>query len=126
MGILQDGHWVDQWYETAKTGGAFKRENAHFHHKISNEAGAQFPAEANRYHLYVSLACPWAHRTLIFRHLKNLTSLISVSIVHPHKYAHNYGERYWVAWNAGTTCRNQGYVLRAGTHTTLLFDISIG
>lgn len=84
MGLLQNGQWVDQWYETTKTGGAFKREKSQFHHAISNEPNAQFPAEADRYHLYVSLACPWAHRTLIFRSLKKLNSLIDVSIVHPH------------------------------------------
>ncbi|STX29415.1 S-transferase [Legionella beliardensis] len=84
MGLLVDGVWQDKWYDTAKTKGAFKREPSVFHHAISSEPSALFPSEANRYHLYVSLACPWAHRTLIFRALKKLTSLIDISIVHPH------------------------------------------
>ncbi|WEL53853.1 glutathione S-transferase family protein [Pseudomonas kermanshahensis] len=73
MGLLIDGRWHDQWYETGKDG-AFKRENAQRRNAL--------PApEAGRYHLYVSLACPWAHRTLIFRALKGLSPLIDVSVV---------------------------------------------
>lgn len=89
MGLLVDGKWVDQWYDTKSTGGAFKRSEATFRNWItadgsagpSGEAG--FKAEAGRYHLYVSYACPWAHRTLIFRALKGLESLIAVDAVHP-------------------------------------------
>lgn len=66
----------------AETDGAFKRQSSQFRNSISKDQNAQFPAEANRYHLYVSLACPWAHRTLLGRHLKGLESLISVSVVH--------------------------------------------
>lgn len=84
MGLLVNGQWQDQWYDTTKTGGSFKRESAQYRHSISNEKNAHFPAENDRYHLYVSLACPWAHRTLIFRKLKQLDDYISVSIVHPH------------------------------------------
>ncbi|KTD71494.1 MULTISPECIES: glutathione S-transferase family protein [Legionella] len=84
MGLLVDGQWHDVWYDTAKTGGEFKREPTHFHAAISQDAQARFPAEKGRYHLYVSLACPWAHRTLIFRKLKKLEDFIDVSIVHPH------------------------------------------
>ncbi|KTC71729.1 S-transferase [Legionella birminghamensis] len=84
MGLLVNGQWQDQWYDTDKTKGEFKRENVKFHQAISPDPKADFPAEANRYHLYVSLACPWAHRTLIFRKLKKLESIIDVSIVHPH------------------------------------------
>lgn len=84
MGLMIDGHWHDVWYDTSKTGGKFKREPVQFHFKISNELNARFPAEKERYHLYVSLACPWAHRTLIFRKLKQLDDYIDVSIVHPH------------------------------------------
>ncbi|KTD66645.1 S-transferase [Legionella santicrucis] len=84
MGLMIDGHWHDVWYDTSKTGGKFKREPAQFHFTISNESNARFPAEKGRYHLYVSLACPWAHRTLIFRKLKQLDDYIDVSIVHPH------------------------------------------
>lgn len=84
MGLLVDGKWQDVWYDTDKTKGAFKREPTQFHSAISHEANARFPAEKGRYHLYVSLACPWAHRTLIFRKLKKLDEYIDVSIVHPH------------------------------------------
>ncbi|MGQ3890078.1 glutathione S-transferase family protein [Legionella sp. CNM-1927-20] len=84
MGLLVDGQWQDTWYDTSKSKGAFKREPSKFHHAISAQPDALFPAVANRYHLYVSLACPWAHRTLIFRVLKGLTDFMDVSIVHPH------------------------------------------
>jgi len=83
MGLLVEGKWVDQWYETDKHAGAFVRKESAFRHWVSADDGL-FQAEAGRYHLYVSLACPWAHRTLIFRALKGLTKLIDVSIVHPH------------------------------------------
>ncbi|WP_298360420.1 glutathione S-transferase family protein [uncultured Litoreibacter sp.] len=89
MGLLVNGEWKDQWYDTKSSGGAFKRSTAGFRNWItadgsagpSGEAG--FKAEAGRYHLYVSYACPWAHRTLIFRKLKGLEGLIDVSAVHP-------------------------------------------
>ncbi|MEM7488574.1 MAG: glutathione S-transferase family protein, partial [Pseudomonadota bacterium] len=76
MGQLIDGVWHDDWYDTKKSGGKFVRSNAKFRNWItadgapgpSGEGG--FAAEAGRYHLYVSLACPWAHRALIFRKLK--------------------------------------------------------
>lgn len=64
--------------------GSFKRQGAKFRHQISQQAKAEFPAEANRYHLYVSLACPWAHRTLIMRKQKKLEHVISYSVVEPH------------------------------------------
>ncbi len=89
MGLLVDGVWHDQWYETSKSGGAFVREGARFRNWITvdGQAGhggkAGFKAEVDRYHLYVSLACPWAHRTLIFRQLKGLEQIVSVSVVHP-------------------------------------------
>ena len=87
MGLLIDGHWHDQWYDTASTGGRFVRRDAQFRNWVtpdgapgpSGEGG--FRAEPGRYHLYVSLACPWAHRTLIFRHLKGLEGAIGVSVV---------------------------------------------
>jgi putative glutathione S-transferase len=83
MGMLVDGVWHDVWYDTAKTGGAFERVDSAFRHPVSAEPGARFPVEAGRYHLYVSLACPWAHRTLIFRKLKRLEHAISLSVVDP-------------------------------------------
>ena len=89
MGLLVDGVWKDQWYDTKSTGGKFKRSESAFRHWItadgsagpSGEAG--FKAEAGRYHLYVAHACPWAHRALIFRKLKGLERMISLSVVNP-------------------------------------------
>ena len=83
MGLLVNGEWQDQWYDTTKTKGRFERETAGFRHWITKDGSSGFKAESGRYHLYVSLACPWAHRTLIFRKLKQLESLISVSVVSP-------------------------------------------
>lgn len=88
MGRLIDGIWRDEWYETASTGGRFVRKASQFRNWItadgspgpSGEGG--FKAEPDRYHLYVSYACPWAHRTLIFRALKGLAALIPISVVH--------------------------------------------
>jgi putative glutathione S-transferase len=88
MGLLQDGQWVDQWYDTKSTGGRFMRTTPQFRNWVTADGSAGpsgdagFKAEADRYHLYVSLACPWAHRTLIFRALKGLEAMISVSVVH--------------------------------------------
>lgn len=89
MGLLVNGQWHDKWYDTTTSGGEFIREDAQYRHWITADGGAGpsgaggFIAEADRYHLYVSLACPWAHRTLIFRQLKGLEDLITVSVVHP-------------------------------------------
>ncbi|WP_062259991.1 glutathione S-transferase family protein [Endozoicomonas arenosclerae] len=83
MGLLVNGQWQDQWYDTSKTEGRFVRQDAGFRHWITQDGSSGFKAEPGRYHLYVSLACPWAHRTLIFRKLKQLESLISVSVVSP-------------------------------------------
>ena len=89
MGLLVDGVWHDTWYETGKTGGKFKRSEAKFRNWITANGAAGpsgrdgFTPDSGRYHLYVSYACPWAHRTLIFRALKDLTSHISISVVHP-------------------------------------------
>jgi putative glutathione S-transferase len=90
MGLLIDGVWHDRWYDTKSTGGHFVRRGAQFRNWVtpdgapgpSGEGG--FEAEPGRYHLYVSLACPWAHRTLIFRKLKGLEDTIPVSVVHWH------------------------------------------
>jgi putative glutathione S-transferase len=89
MGQLIDGVWHDVWYDTKSTGGSFKRSESVFRNWLTadGEPGANgkggFAAEKDRYHLYVSLACPWAHRTLIMRALKGLESFISVSVVNP-------------------------------------------
>ena len=83
MGLLVDGVWRDQWYDTKATGGRFVRQESRFRSWVTADGGTGFKAEPGRYHLYVSLACPWAHRTLIFRALKGLEAAISVSIVDP-------------------------------------------
>ncbi|TWF54598.1 glutathione S-transferase family protein [Neorhizobium alkalisoli] len=87
MGMLVDGKWQDVWYDTKATKGYFKRSESQFRNWVTADGSAGpsgnggFKAEAGRYHLYVSYACPWAHRTLIFRKLKKLEDLISVSVV---------------------------------------------
>jgi putative glutathione S-transferase len=89
MGLLVNGVWQDQWYDTKSTGGRFERTTTSFRNWItpdgapgtSGEGG--FKAERDRYHLYVALACPWAHRTLVFRKLKKLEDIVSVSVAHP-------------------------------------------
>ncbi len=89
MGKLVNGIWHDVWYDTKETKGHFKRSESQFRNWVTSDGAAGptgtagFKAEAGRYHLYVSLACPWAHRTLIFRKLKKLEDLITVSIVDP-------------------------------------------
>lgn len=107
MGLLVDGVWQDVWYDTKSTGGKFVRSAAQFRNWITpnGDAGPSgkdgFNAESGRYHLYVSLACPWAHRTLIFRALKGLTEHISVDVVHPDMLASGweFGDDYPVATN---------------------------
>lgn len=83
MGYLLKGVWHDGWYDTAKSGGEFVRPDAIFRDRITADGSSGFRAEPGRYHLYVSLACPWAHRTLIFRKLKRLEGAITVSVVEP-------------------------------------------
>lgn len=89
MGQLIDGVWNTGWYDTKKSGGKFVRSTAKFRNWITRDGAAGpagkagFAAETGRYHLYVSYACPWAHRTLIFRQLKDLRDHITVSVVHP-------------------------------------------
>jgi glutathionyl-hydroquinone reductase len=90
MGLLVEGVWQDQWYDTGATGGRFVRTQSQFRHWVTPDGApgptgeGGFPATAGRYHLYVSLACPWAHRTLILRALKRLEAVVSLSIVSPH------------------------------------------
>lgn len=89
MGLLIDGKWSSQWYDTKESKGRFVRDIARNRNWVTPDGSAGptgeagFAAESGRYHLYVSYACPWAHRTLMFRHLKDLTPHISVSVVHP-------------------------------------------
>lgn len=83
MGKLVEGVWHDVWYDTKSNGGKFVREDAGFRNWIETKSDAPFQPESGRYHLYVSLACPWAHRTLIMRELKGLTEHIDVTVVSP-------------------------------------------
>ncbi|HKJ82718.1 MAG TPA: glutathione S-transferase family protein [Mariprofundaceae bacterium] len=111
MGMLVDGVWSTEWYDTKATKGAFVRPSASFRNWITPDGApgpsgdGGFKAEAGRYHLYVSLACPWANRTLILRKLKHLEEIVSVDVVHPHMLEHGwefrepfrdslYGSRY--------------------------------
>jgi glutathionyl-hydroquinone reductase len=88
MGLLIDGVWRDQWYDTEATGGRFVRPRTIFRNWVTRDGkagptgGSGFAAAPGRYHLYVSFACPWAHRTLIMRVLKGLENLVTVSVVH--------------------------------------------
>ena len=89
MGLLVDGKWQDRWYDTKSKSGAFERSAAQFRNWVTADGSAGpsgtegFKAESGRYHLYVSFACPWAHRTLIFRQIKGLCDHIDFSVVHP-------------------------------------------
>lgn len=96
MGLLVDGVWHDTWYETQSTGGHFKRPTTYFRNWVTKDGApgltgeGGFQAESGRYHLYVSLACPWAHRALLFRKLKGLEPHIDVSVVHPVMLEHGW------------------------------------
>jgi putative glutathione S-transferase len=91
MGKLIKGKWSTQWYDTKSQGGKFERESSQFNHWIDKDRSANpFQAESGRYHLYVSLACPWAHRTLIFRKLKKLEPHIGLSVVSPEMLEHGW------------------------------------
>lgn len=96
MGLLVDGQWQDKWYETEANGGRFEREDAGFRNWVTVDGRAGptgiegFKAEPDRYHLYVSLACPWAHRALIYRKLKGLEDLIPISVVNPYMGEHGW------------------------------------
>ena len=90
MGLLVDGRWQDRWYATEESKGRFVRSASQFRNWVTVDGAAGlkgsagFKAEAGRYHLYVSYACPWANRTLIFRKIKGLEKIISLSVVHWH------------------------------------------
>lgn len=96
MGLLVDGVWKDQWYDTESTGGKFVRSSSQFRNWVTADGSpgptgkGGFKAEKGRYHLYVSLACPWASRTLMMRSLKGLEDMISVSVVHPFMGEHGW------------------------------------
>ncbi|NJK63856.1 MAG: glutathione S-transferase family protein [Synechococcaceae cyanobacterium SM2_3_1] len=82
LGQLVDGQWVKNWTEQDQEG-RFQRMPTRFHHQITADGSGRFPVEAGRYHLYVSLGCPWAHRTVIMRELKGLQAVVGLSIVDP-------------------------------------------
>jgi putative glutathione S-transferase len=114
VGRLVNGVWHDEWYDTESTGGDFVREDAGFRNWVTRDGQAGpsgeggFAAESGRYHLYISLACPWAHRTLIFRRLKGLDPHIGLSVVHPHML--DKGWEYRPAEPLfGYTCHHQLY-----------------
>jgi glutathionyl-hydroquinone reductase len=96
MGILVDGKWHDVWYDTKASRGRFVRSEAQFRNWVTPDGSAGpsgkagFKAEPDRYHLYVSRACPWAHRTLIFRKLKGLEDMISISAVNAYMGAEGW------------------------------------
>lgn len=96
MGKLIEGVWHDVWYDTGKHEGRFQRSESKFRNWITADGSpgptgeGGFAAEPDRYHLYVSLACPWAHRTLILRRLKGLENMITVSVVHPLMKEHGW------------------------------------
>jgi putative glutathione S-transferase len=97
-GYLSNGEWHSGWYNTRSTRGEFVRASSVFRNWVSADGSSGFPAQPGRYHLYVSLACPWAHRTLIFRALKRLEDVVSLSIVDP-----VMGEDGW-AFGEGPGC----------------------
>jgi len=120
MGLLVEGKWSDQWYDTKSTGGAFVRKGSHFRNWVTEDGAAGpsgvggFKAEPGRYHLYVSLACPWAHRTLIFRRLKGLEGMISLSVVH------------WLMRNEGWTFKpGEGVVPDTVNGTSKLYELYV-
>jgi len=96
MGLLIDGEWHDKWYDTDNTGGRFERDKSRFRNWVTSDGSpgptgeGGFTAATNRYHLYVALACPWAHRTLIFRRLKGLESWIPITVVNPVMREHGW------------------------------------
>ena len=118
MGLLVDGQWQDKWYDTASSGGRFEREDAGFRNwvTVDGSAGSSgkngFKAEANRYHLYVSLACPWANRTTIYRQLKGLEDIISISVVHPFM-----GDKGW------TFAEGEGVIADPIVNASYLYEI---
>lgn len=120
MGLLVDGKWQDKWYDTEASDGRFQREESGFRNWITADGSAGpsgiggFKAEPNRYHLYVSLACPWAHRTMIYRKLKGLEDMISVSVVHPFM-----GENGW------TFAEGEGVVADPVLNANYLYEVYI-
>lgn len=118
MGLLVNGQWQNAWYDTRSTGGRFVRPDTRFRNWITPDGSpgstgsGGFPAAAGRYHLYVSYACPWAHRTLIFRKLKGLESMIGLSVTH------------WLMGNHGWTFGESGNTIPDDVnHAHYLYEI---
>jgi putative glutathione S-transferase len=109
MGQLIDGVWVKGSVSSNDQKGSFKRASSVFRNKISSNHSTYLP-ETNRYHLYVSYACPWAHRTLIFRKLKNLESHISVDYVHPDMLEMGWSFEKNFPGTSGDSLHNKRYV----------------
>jgi len=103
MGLLIEGRWADQWYDTKSTGGRFVRQDSAFRNTVTADGSSGFKAEPGRYHLYVCYACPWAHRTLIVRALKGLEDVISVDVVDPFM-----GAQGWTFADIRTGVRSPG------------------
>lgn len=118
MGLLVDGKWQDRWYDTSKSGGRFIRSDAQYRNWVTADGSAGpsgkggFKAEAGRYHLYVSLACPWANRTMIFRSLKGLEEMITFSVVH-----------WYMAENGWTFEPGDGVVADSVNHAEFLHQV---
>ena len=118
MGLLVDGKWHDRWYDTGKSDGRFIRSDAQFRNWVTADGTAGpsgiggFKAEPGRYHLYVSLACPWANRTMIFRALKGLEEHISVSVVH-----------WYMAENGWTFEPAEGVIPDPVNHASYLHEV---
>lgn len=148
MGLLIDGQWHDQWYDTDQSGGRFERTEAQWRNWVTPDGApgpsgdGGFKAEPGRYHLYVSYACPWAHRTLIYRQLKGLTNMIGLSVVHWRMREHGWtfdaadgvipdphlgAERLYQIYQAAdpkATCRSTVPILWDTQHRTLVSNES--
>ena len=128
MGQLVEGVWKDEWYDTASQGGEFVRDTSKFRNWVTADGApgptgeGGFKAESGRYHLYVSYACPWAHRTLIFRALKGLTDHIGISVVHPDMLSDGWEFRTDFPGTTGDTLFGSRYMrdiyLRANPQAT--------
>ena len=108
MGQLINGQWTKSSVITSDNNGAFVRKESHFRHWISQTEN--FKPESNRYHLYVSYACPWAHRTLIFRYLKKLENHISVDYVHPDMLENGWSFLKNFPKTTGDSLHNKKYI----------------
>ncbi len=109
MGYLKNGHWTQRSVATTNESGAFEREESTFRDTISDDH-PRFKPEKNRYHLYVSYACPWAHRTLIYRALKGLTETIDVSVVHPEMLEHGWTFGQSFKGTTGDKCEGTSFL----------------